>query len=192
LLAAMGHADGAAPTIYLVGMAVLNLLADLAADGAVVAMADDAQWLDGPSAEVLAFVGRRLEADPILLLVGIRSGFQSPLLAAGLPEPVVEGLDPAASRRLLDTRAPHLPAAVRRRVIAEAAGNPLALVELPAAIRSAKSRASDSIDGLPLTGRSAVARRSAMPGTATRSSSIAGAVTARRSPMRWRAVSRSG
>src|SRR5438876_838494 len=54
LLAAMGQLDGAAPTIYLVGMAVLNLLADLAAGGAVVAVADDAQWLDGPSAEVLA------------------------------------------------------------------------------------------------------------------------------------------
>ena len=67
----------------------------------MVLAAEDAQWLDRPTAEVLAFIARRLEPDPVLLLAAIRDGYRSPLLDAGLPELHLEGLGEQAARDLL-------------------------------------------------------------------------------------------
>ena len=98
----------------------------------VVVLVDDAQWLDRSSAEVLAFVARRLEPDAVLLLAASRYVDDQPLVAAGLPDLHVPPLDASSSAALLD-RSPRSirDAAGRRKVLDLAAGNPLALLELP-------------------------------------------------------------
>jgi len=83
---------------------------------------------------VLAFVARRIESDPVLLLAAARDGYRSALTDAGLPERRLTGLDDATAGALLDAAAPGLALAVRSRVLREAGGNPLALLELPAAL----------------------------------------------------------
>ncbi len=91
-----------------------------------------ADWLDGPTSEVLAFIARRIESDPVIMLAAVRSGYPSALLDAGLPELQLAGLDNEAAGALLDAAAPQLPLSVRAGVLREAAGNPLAFLELPA------------------------------------------------------------
>jgi hypothetical protein len=81
---------------------------------------------------------RRLASEPIVLLVAIRDGFASALDEAGLPELRLAGLDEAATGALLDAHAPDLAVTVRERLLQDAAGNPLALVELPAALAAAR------------------------------------------------------
>ena len=90
--AAFGTADAAAAEPFLIALAALQLLSEAAARAPVVLAAEDAQWLDRPTAEVLAFIARRVEPDPVLLLAAIRDGYRSPLLDAGLPELHLEGL----------------------------------------------------------------------------------------------------
>ncbi len=116
-------------------MAALDLVSEVATDAPLLLVAEDAQWLDRPTSEVLAFVARRIESDPIVLLAAIRDGYPSVLGDAGLPEHRVAGLDDATAGALLDVSAPELPLAARSRVLREAAGNPLALLELPAVVR---------------------------------------------------------
>jgi Bacterial regulatory proteins, luxR family len=114
-------------------MAALDLLAEVAGDTPLLLLAEDAHWLDQPTAEVLAFVARRLESDPIVLLAASRDGYPSPLADAGLPEHRLGALDSDAAAELLDTSAKQLTVAERTRILDEAAGNPLALIELPLA-----------------------------------------------------------
>jgi DNA-binding CsgD family transcriptional regulator len=153
LLTAVGVLDRSAPAVFLVALAALNLLAEYAAEVPLLITADDAHWLDRPTAETLAFVGRRLESDPILLVVVVREGFQSPLLIAQLPELRLDPLDDGSSEQLLD-RAPGLAASTRRIILDAAEGNPLALVELPSAIRrQSASVVSGVSSNLPLTER---------------------------------------
>ena len=120
---------GAAPDRFLVGLAVLSLLADAAADQPLVCLIDDEQWLDRASAHALAFVAHRLGAESVGLVFGGRDVSAE---LDGLPEMVVGGLAPEDARALLATvvEVP-LTAAVVDQIIAEAAGNPLALLELP-------------------------------------------------------------
>jgi DNA-binding CsgD family transcriptional regulator len=164
LEAAFGLTDGPAPEHFRIAMATLDLLSEVANDGPLLVIAEDAHWLDRPTADVLAFVARRLESDPIVLLAAIRDGYDSPLLAAGLPQHRIDGLDHHASVSLLETTAGRLPAAVRDRILREAAGNPLALLELPI---SARQNADDAAAGeLPLTAkleRAFAARVSELP-----------------------------
>jgi DNA-binding CsgD family transcriptional regulator len=136
LRGALGLADAAVPTVYLVGLATLNLLAETAAGGPLVLLVDDAHWLDRSSAEVLAFVARRLESEPILLVATVRDDARSPLEEAGLRSMLLVRLPEDAAGELLDTVAPNLVPAVRSRLLREAAGNPLALTELPASARN--------------------------------------------------------
>ena len=127
---ALGRQAGAAPDPFLVGLAVLNLLAE---EGPMLCLIDDAQWLDQASAQVLAFVARRLAADRVVLVFAVRDPCENPgNQLAGLPQVRLEGLGDADARALLATavRAP-LDRGVRDRIIAEARGNPLALLELP-------------------------------------------------------------
>ncbi len=134
LQTAFGVAGEATPDLFLVGLATLSLLTDRASETPVVLLADDAQWLDVPTADVLTFVGRRLGSDPFALLAAVRDGLPSPLLRGGLRELRLEPLDAPAAQELLDRHNPDLPSQVRHRLLAEAAGNPLALVELPDAL----------------------------------------------------------
>ncbi len=152
MLAAFGLADPAAPNLFLTALAALDLLAASAARAPVLVVAEDAHWLDRSTCDVLAFVARRLEFEPILLVAAIRDGFDSPFNDAGLSALHLEALPPPAAAALLDHRAPGLPAEVRERVLDEAAGNPLALMELPAALAHLGNAARLPV-WLPLTTR---------------------------------------
>jgi hypothetical protein len=83
--AAFGLAPEAAPEQFRIAMAVLELLSEVAANAPLMLIAEDSQWLDRPTSEVLAFVGRRIESDPIILLAAAREGYPSVLGDAGLP-----------------------------------------------------------------------------------------------------------
>jgi DNA-binding NarL/FixJ family response regulator len=125
---------------------------DVAGDAPVLLIVEDAHWLDPPTADVLAFVARRIESDPVVLLAATRDGYPSALADAGLPEHRLAGLDDATAAALLDAAAPGLPLAARNRVLREADGNPLALLELPAL--AARPEDEPSLPGgLPLTER---------------------------------------
>jgi tetratricopeptide (TPR) repeat protein len=137
------------PDVFLVGLATLGLVADTATDGPLVLMVEDAHWIDRSSGMVLGFVARRLEAEPVLLWFAVRAGVASDLDGAGLPELDLRGLSDQASTRLLESEAPGLSAEVRRRILDEAVGNPLALIELPIAAKSLEP----GQHSLPLTGR---------------------------------------
>ncbi|WP_250032682.1 ATP-binding protein [Paractinoplanes maris] len=130
---AFGLQGGAAPDRFLVGLAVLNLLAEVAEEGPLLCLVDDAQWLDQASAQVLAFVARRVAAERMALVFALRDPTDDDLRAfTGLPALRLDGLGHADARALLAT-AVHAPLddQVRDRIVAEARGNPLALLELP-------------------------------------------------------------
>ena len=131
LSVAFGLASGDRPDRFLVGLAVLTLLAETAEEQPLVCVIDDAQWLDQASAQVLGFVGRRLLAEPIALVFAARTPVPSPDPLAGWPECRLGGLDEAAVRELVATvTSGPLDERVRARVIRESRGNPLALLEL--------------------------------------------------------------
>ncbi|MEA2440932.1 MAG: hypothetical protein QOH76_2356 [Thermoleophilaceae bacterium] len=152
LNAAFGLGDDAVPEHFRIAMAVLDLLAEVAADAPLLVVAEDAHWLDRPSSDVLAFVARRLESDPIVLLAAVREGFESSLVDAGLPEHRLSALGSADAAQLLDASAKQLAPTTRSRILREAAGNPLALIELP--IAAAGVEQDSPMPGLvPLTDR---------------------------------------
>jgi DNA-binding CsgD family transcriptional regulator len=164
LLTALGLGDGAAPALPLVGLAALELLAAGAGRAPVLVVAEDVHWLDSSTCEVLAFVARRLGADPVGLVGTAREAEleDNPLAGAGLAELRLGPLDAAAAAALLDAHAV-LDPVVRDRVLAEAAGNPLALVELPAAAGQRDGRG--ALNGwIPLTRRLEQAFASRLPG----------------------------
>lgn len=138
---ALGLQEGAAPDRFLVGLAILNLLAEVAEEGPLLCLVDDAQWLDEASAQVLAFVARRLVAERVLLLFALRDGGDDGVgrdggddvdSFAGLTELRLDGLGETDARALLAAAVgTPLDDGVRDRILAEARGNPLALLELP-------------------------------------------------------------
>jgi predicted ATPase len=149
--AAFGMTRDAAPELFRIAMAALDLISEVAAELSVLLIVDDAHWLDQPTADVLAFVARRIESDAVLLLAAARDGYPPGLADAGLPEHRLTGLDDATAAALLDATTPGLPLTTRSRVLEEAAGNPLALLELPAAAQAGDE---ESLAGrLPLTER---------------------------------------
>src|SRR4051812_21623237 len=150
--AAFGLTDDPAPGHFAIAMAALDLLSDVATDAPLLVVVEDAHWLDRPTADVLAFVARRIESDPILLLVAIRDGYPSVLGEAGLADHTVAGLDDTTAAALLDASAPELAAGTRSRVLREAAGNPLAILELPAALGVHEDE-QWAAGGVPLTDR---------------------------------------
>lgn len=129
LLAAFGLAEPVAEP-YLVGYAALELLADAAAGGGLLVVVDDVQWLDPPSASALAFVARRVELEPVVVLFALRDGHDSAVADGSLPELAVTALTARDAAVVLDEEAPDLPERAREQVLDLAAGNPLALVEL--------------------------------------------------------------
>jgi DNA-binding CsgD family transcriptional regulator len=131
-----GLRGGDPPDRLLVGLATLNLLASSGAELPLICFVDDAQWLDLATAQTLAFVARRLLADPVALVFAAR---ERPAPFEGLAEMALEGIADRDSRALLDSLLPFvLDADVRERIIAEAGGNPLALLELPRGIAPAE------------------------------------------------------
>ena len=149
--AAFGLTEGAAYEPFRIAMAALYLISEVASDAEVLLVVEDVQWLDEPTAEVLAFLARRIESDPVLLLGALRDGYRTPFTVAGLPEHRLFPLDETAAAALLDVAAPDLHPAVRSRVLDDAGGNPLALLELPVAAGHELETPSPS--GLALTER---------------------------------------
>ena len=162
--------DPAPPDALLTGIAVLTLLSGLSDDGPLLVAADDAQWLDRASLDALAFAARRLESEELVLLVGARGNVPPAGFERDFPQLLLPPLSLPDAGRLLDAQ-PHPPRGrPREQVLAQAAGNPLALIEL------AKMIAADPDTGrrwaaepLPLTGQLTAimaARYVALPGTA--------------------------
>jgi DNA-binding CsgD family transcriptional regulator len=133
---AFGLSAGDAPDRFLLGLAVLSLVSEVAEERPLLCLVDDAQWLDRASAQALAFVARRLLAESVALVFAVREPSEE---LDGLPELVVKGLRDGDARALLDSavRGP-LDERVRERIVAETRGNPLALLELPRALTHAE------------------------------------------------------
>jgi DNA-binding CsgD family transcriptional regulator len=130
LESAFGLVDGPRPDRFLVGLAALTLLTDAAAGQPVLCLVDDAQWLDQVSVEVLGFVARRLCADRVGMLFTERAGADGATALAGLPEMTVGGLPAETAAELLAVSAAGpVDGQVSRQIVANTAGNPLALAE---------------------------------------------------------------
>src|SRR5579864_1071478 len=131
LLGALGlAADPVAPDPLLTGVAVLTLLSDLSERCPVLVVADDAHWLDRSSLEALAFVGSRLDAERVVLLMGARGQVPPPGFDRGFPELHLDPLSAADAGLLLDGQPRPPRGRARAQVLAQAAGNPMALIEL--------------------------------------------------------------
>ncbi|HEY6785754.1 MAG TPA: AAA family ATPase [Trebonia sp.] len=157
-----GLTEGAPPERFLVGIAALDLVATVAKKQPVVWLIDDAQWIDQASMQAIGFVGRRLLAERVVILIATRAVSDENELA-GLPELRIGGLNAQDARRLFDSvvSGPTDPL-VRDRIISETRGNPLALLELPRAWTTAELvEGLSGAAGIPLTGRleSAFAKR---------------------------------
>src|SRR3954469_19215000 len=136
LAVAFGLDAGAAPTPFLVGLAVLGLLSEAAEERPLLCVVDDAQWLDRASARALAFVARRLLAERI---AGVFAAREPGAALAGLPELHVGPLGRRDARALLESVLPaRLDERVLERIVAETGGNPLALLELPRGLTPAQ------------------------------------------------------
>lgn len=175
LTVAFGLGTGSPPDRFLVGLAVLSLLSEVAAEQPLVCVVDDAQWLDRVSAQTLAFVARRLLAERVALVFAVRGpalgAGDDPL--AGLSEFVVRGLDDGDARALLDSVVlGRVDERVRDRIVAEAGGNPLALLELPRDLTAAELAGGfGRPDARPLASqieRSFLRRIESLPGTTQR------------------------
>jgi DNA-binding CsgD family transcriptional regulator len=151
LYTVFGLSDGPAPDRFLVGLAVLGLLAEVAQERPLVCVVDDAQWLDRASAQALTFVARRLGAESVAMVFAARTPDGVPELAelADLPELAVAGLPTGEARALLDgvVRGP-VDERVLDRLVAETRGNPLALLELPRGLTSAELVAGFGLSGV--------------------------------------------
>ena len=135
---ALGLTTGEAPDRFLVGLAVLGLLAEVAEEAPLACLVDDAQWLDRTSAQTLAFVARRLLAESIAVVLASREPGEDQDWT-GIAELAVVGLRDADARALLDSVLPgRLDDRVRDQMVAETRGNPLALMELPRNLTSAE------------------------------------------------------
>jgi hypothetical protein len=138
LKSAFGLASAPVPDRFLVAVATLTLISDLAADTGLVCLVDNAHWLDQPSADALVFVARRLQAEGIALLFAARDGEAHRFSSIGLPECQVHGLLEEHALPLMTSRTPALPTVVMKQLIAHTEGNPLALLELPSVLSPAE------------------------------------------------------
>jgi DNA-binding CsgD family transcriptional regulator len=131
LRSAFGLSTAATGDRFLIAVGVLSLLAEAADERPLLCVVDDAQWLDKPSADAIAFVARRLDAEPVALLCAARDDGAHAFPAEGLAELHLDGLDRRAADTLLATRLGAAPSPALRDVLVErTGGNPLALIEL--------------------------------------------------------------
>jgi DNA-binding CsgD family transcriptional regulator len=192
LWTAFGIAAGPPPDRFLVGLAVLSLLSEVAGERPLICAVDDEQWLDRASAQALGFVARRLAADPVGLVFAARDpGVE----LAGLPELTVAGLRDDDARALLESAlAGPLDARVRDLLIAETQGNPLALLELPRGLTPAELAGGFGLPGAaPLTGRiedSFARQLDALPPQTRRLLQLAAADPSGDRSLVWRAAGR--
>jgi hypothetical protein len=154
LRVAFGIQAGEAPDRFLVSLAALTLLSDSAGECPLLCLVDDAHRADPPSLAALGFAARRLAAEPVALLLAVRDGTVREVGTAGLAELPLTRLAPDAAAALLDEHhGAHLDPVVRRQLLAVSGGNPLALVELPAALTGEQRAGRDPLDDpLPLAG----------------------------------------
>jgi hypothetical protein len=191
LSVAFGLRAGEAPDRFLVGLAALSLLAEVAGQRPLLCVIDDAQWLDRESAQAIAFVARRLLAEPVALVVAARepgAEFQ------GLPELLVGGLHDGDARELLDSviRGP-LDERVRDRIVSEIRGNPLALLELPRGLTPVELAGGFGLLDLPGRIEDSFRRRlEALPAAAQRLLLVAAAEPVGEPALVWRAAGEFG
>ena len=194
LQTAFGMSAGPAPDRFLVGLAVLGLLAEAAGPRPLVCPVDDGQWLDHASALVLAFVARRLGAEGVGLVFATRDAGGD---LAGLPELAVGGLRDSDARLLLESVvAGPIDGQVRDQVVAETRGNPLALLELPRGLRPAELAGGFGLPAaMPLAGTVEASfrqRAGELPGPARRLLLLAAADPTGDPALVWRAAPRLG
>jgi DNA-binding CsgD family transcriptional regulator len=151
---AFGLAPGVEPSPLMIGLATLTLLSAAAASCPLLCLLDDAQWLDQESSSTLAFVARRLYAEGVALIFAFREPPARPAAFDGFSECILSGLPDVAARELLGATAGELPGHVTERIVAEAAGNPLALVELSTHLESDRHSGQNLLpEPLPLSHR---------------------------------------
>ena len=194
LQTAFGVSPGPVPDRFLIGLAVLSLLSEVAEERPLICLVDDEQWLDRASAQVLAFVARRLGAESVGLVFAARAPSDE---LAGLTELVVEGLREGDARALLDAALTGpLDERVRDRIVAETRGNPLALLELVRGLTPAELAGGFGLPGAaPLSGRieeSFRRRLDALPGETRRLLQLAAAEPTGDPVLLWRAAARLG
>ena len=188
---AFGLRAGEAPDRFLVGLAALSLLSEVAEKRPLLCVIDDAQWLDRASVQALGFVARRLLAEPVALVVATREPIEQ---FTRLPELLVEGLRDGDARELLGSvvKGP-LDEQVRDRIVAETRGNPLALLELPHGLPSTELAPGFSflvdVPGLPGRIEDTFRRRlEALPAVTQRLLLVAAAEPAGEPLLVWRAA----
>ena len=194
LATAFGLVAGPAPDRFLAGLAALTLVSEAADEQPLLCIVEDAHWLDVVSAQVLGFVARRLTAEAVGMLFTLRHPSEE---FRGLPELVVEGLRDNDARELLDSViSGPLDARVRERILVEAHGSPLALLELPRGLRPAELAGGF---GLPTASsqsspveESFLRRVEALPGEARLLVLLAAAEPLGDPALLWRAASRFG
>ena len=193
---AFGLSSGPRPDRFLVGLAVLSLLAAAAEQKPLVCLVDDVQWLDRSSGQVISLVARRLQAESIVILFAERDG-DDPSELAGLPELRPTGLSEAEAGELIATvMFGPLDQPVRDRIIAEARGNPLALLELPRGWSSASLAGGFAVAaGLPLPSQIEASFRrrvEQLPADTQRFLLVAAAEPIGDPTLLWRAISSLG
>ena len=191
---AFGISAGPPPDRFVVGLAALSLLSEVAGERPLLCVIDDEQWLDHASAQALGFVARRLAVEPVGLVVAARVPGAE---LAGLPELAVEGLGERDARALLDAALTGpLDARVRDRIVAETQGNPLALLELPRGLTPAELAGGFGLpSAVPLSGRIEESFRrqlDALPPEARRLVQLAAADPSGDPMLVWRAAGRLG
>ena len=195
---AFGMSAGPPPERFLVGLAVLGLLSEVARERPLIGVIDDVQWLDRASAQALGFAARRLAAGPVGLVFAARVPDED---LAGLPELEVKGLPDHEARTLLDSvLAGPLDARVRDLIIAETHGNPLALLELPRGLTPAELAGGFGLPAAqpgsaPLTDRiedSFTRQLHALPADTLQLVQLAAADPSGDRPLVWRAAGQLG
>jgi len=194
LRTAFGLIEGPPPDRFLIGLAVLSLLSEAAAQRPLACVVDDCQWLDQASAQALAFAARRIQAEGVLLAFAAREPGQD---FDGIPGFMVGGLRDLDARALLRSVVPWpLDEQVRERILAETRGNPLALLELPRGRSPAELAGGFGLPHeLPLAGRiqeSFLRRAEELPEATWLMVLLAAAEPAGDAALVWRAAARLG
>ena len=192
LRTALGVATGPAPDRFLIGLGLLSLLSEVAGDRTLICVIDDEQWLDRASVQALGFVARRLGADPVGMVFAARDPGAE---LAGLPELEVTGLGDHDARSLLASALPGpIDERVANLIVAEARGNPLALLELPRGLSPAELAGGFGLPGAaPVTGRiedSFARQLAALPDQSRRLLALAAADPSGDPSLVWRAAGR--